>query len=322
MPEKLSPDAVQQAPDVTLADVFNEMALLQELAELSPLAYDRRREEAAKQLGVRVSALDAEVAARRSCQAEEGGNGTPVLFTDPEPWADPVDGTELLSDLVETVTRHAVLPDGGAEALALWVLHTYAHEAAQVSPILCMTSPQKRCGKTTVLSVLRGVVSRPLPTANVTAAALFRATELWRPMLLVDEADNFLRDNKELRGVLNSGHVRDMAHVVRTVEDAHEPRAFCTWAPKAVALIGKLPDTLAERAIVLPMRRKLPSEKVERLRLDRLNGFEDLRRRCVRWAEDHLEAFEAADPAMPEKLHDRASRQLAPPFRYCRGGWW
>ena len=155
--------------------------------------------------------------------------------------ARPVDGAALLTALAETFTRHALLPEGGAEALALWTLHTYTHEAAYISPILCLSSPQRRCGKTTVLSLLRAIVRRPLPTANVTAAALFRATEQWHPTLLIDEADSFLRDNEELRGVLNSGHTRDMAYVIRTVGDDHEPRAFCTWAPKAIASLGACP---------------------------------------------------------------------------------
>lgn len=270
MPDKLTPEAVADAPEVTPVDVFDEEACLKELADLSPLAYDQRRQEAAKMLGVRASTLDAEVAARRPRQEDTNGAGTPVLFSDPEPWLEEVDGAELLSDLAESFTRYASLPEGGATALALWTLHTYAHDAALISPILCLASPQKRCGKTTVLSLLRGAVDRPMSTANITAAALFRATELWRPTLLIDEADTFLRDNEELRGVLNSGHSRDSAYIIRTAGDDHEPRAFNTWAPKAIALIGKLPSTLADRSIVIPMRRKLPGEQVERLRLAQL----------------------------------------------------
>ena len=44
------------------------------------------------------------------------------------------------------------------------------------------------------------------PTANVTAAAVFRVVEIQRPSLLIDEADTFLSENEGLRGILNSGH--------------------------------------------------------------------------------------------------------------------
>jgi hypothetical protein len=44
-------------------------------------------------------------------------------------------------------------------------------------------------------------------------------------VLLIDEADTFLRDNEELRGVLNQGH-RKGGQVIRTAGDDYEPRIF------------------------------------------------------------------------------------------------
>jgi hypothetical protein len=41
-------------------------------------------------------------------------------------------------------------------------------------------------------------------------------------------ADTFLQSNDEMRGVINSGHTRDLAFVIRTVGDDHEPRRFRT----------------------------------------------------------------------------------------------
>ena len=84
----------------------------------------------------------------------------------------------------------------------------------------------------------------------------------------MDEADTVLPGNEELRGILNSGHTRRTAFVLRTVGDNHEPRQFSTWAPLAIAMIGNLPGTLADRSIVLPMRRKRRDEKVKPLPLD------------------------------------------------------
>src|SRR5262249_5324135 len=121
-----------------------------------------------------------------------------------------------------------------------------------------------------------------------------------------------MSNNNELRGVLNAGHTRSQAYVIRTVGEDHEPRAFCVWAPVAIALIGKLPSTLADRAIVIKMRRKLPSEQVEHLRLDRLEEVNTLRRRCLRWAQDMLATLQTTDPTMPEGLHDRAADNWRP----------
>ena len=54
--------------------------------------------------------------------------------------------------------------------------------------------------------------------------AIFRVVELQRPTLLIDEADTFLPENEELRGILNSGH-RQGGSVIRTVGEDFEPRS-------------------------------------------------------------------------------------------------
>jgi Protein of unknown function (DUF3631) len=252
------------------------------------------------------------------------GSGRPLDFAEPEPWPEPVDGGALLAELAATFTRFVALPRFADVAAALWTVHAHALEAAAASPLLALSSPEKRCGKTTALSLLARLVPRALLSSNISPAALFRIVERYQPTLLVDEADSFLRDNEELRGILNSGHVRDAAYVVRTVGDEHEPRRFSTWAAKALALIGRLPDTLADRSVVVPMRRRAPSEPVERLRLDRPGAFEPLRRRAARWAADHLVELRAADPEVPAEIGDRAAdnwRPLLAIADLAAGGW-
>ena len=291
----------------------DDKTVLCELAALPALEYERRREAEAKRLGIkRVTVLDAEVAKRRPMDGEGGGESGDGFLADPEPWPDPVNGAALLDAIAGAFERYVVLPDGGAEALVLWTLHAHGHEAAQVSPVLCLTSPVMECGKSTCLTIVQVLTPRALPTANITAAALFRAVEKWRPTVLIDEVDTFLRNNDELRGVLNSGHARASAFVVRTVGEDHEPKHFCTWAPKAVALIGALPDTLAGRSIAVRLRRKRPDEIVERLRLDRMGAFAALSRQAARWAADNLDALREADPDVPAELHNRVADNWRP----------
>jgi putative DNA primase/helicase len=164
------------------------------------------------------------------------------------------------------------LPRLADTAAALWTVHAHALEAAGASPLLALTSPEKQCGKTTTLALLSRLVPRPLLSSNITAASLLRVVDKYSPTLLADETDSFLRDKEELRGILNSGHTRDAAYAVRTVGDEHEPHRFSTWAAKAVAMIRKLPNTLADRSIVIPIRRRTRGEQVERLRLDPRGG--------------------------------------------------
>jgi hypothetical protein len=52
------------------------------------------------------------------------------------------------------------------------------------------------------------------------------------------------------RGVLNGAHMRSTAKAARTIDSGHDhkPKFFSTWGPKFIALIGKLPATLASRS--------------------------------------------------------------------------
>src|SRR5205085_3761557 len=124
----------------------------------------------------------------------------------------------------------------------------------------------------------------------------------------IDEADSFMTDNEELRGIINSGHRKAMAYVIRTVGDDHEPTLFTTSTPKAIALIGSPPDTIEDRSLILKMQRKRIGEAVEELRLDRLSGLEEFRLRAARWAADSFANLKAADPDIPDIITNARAR--------------
>jgi hypothetical protein len=278
------------------------------LRKNDPVGYERERKEVAEKLGSRPSTWDAVVARAIAQIGEEAGQGDGDKFTlpDPELYQEPVEGAELLNDIARTVSRFLVLPRGGSSLLALWVVHTHAHDAADHSPILAVTSAEKRCGKTNLLHLLLRLTPRAFESANITAAVLFRVTEACRPTLLIDEADTFLRDD-DLRGMLNKGHSKEGAFVPRCVGDEHEPRKFSVWTPKAIACIGSLHPTLTDRAISIRMKRRLKSERVERYRARRHGPeLEELCSKAARWTADHRHLLEDADPSLPEALDDRA----------------
>ena len=280
---------------------------ISKLAALPVIEYEKQRKKAAQEIDVRVVALDREVSKLRASNSESSGQA--MEFEDLEPWTTPVDGADLLNEIVSVLRRYIVLPEGAAEAIALWIVHTYALHLMRISPILALTSPEKRCGKTTVMSLLLSLAHRALPASNISPASLFRTTEKWRPTLLIDEADAFLKNNEELRGILNSGHTRDMAFVIRTVGDDHEPCRFSTWAPKAIACIGNLSATLMDRAILVLMRRKKLGETVERL--NEYDG-KTIRRQCLRWVKDNESSLRRSEPEIPRSLHDRAADNWTP----------
>lgn len=288
----------------------SDKAAIVRLAALSPMEYDRLRKSEAERLGVSVVALDREVKAHRSQHKEAAGEA--AIFREISLWPEEVAPGALLDELAATFRRYAVLPEHADTALALWVAFSWCIDHVDVAPILALTSPEKQCGKTTVLDLTSRLARRALPTANITPASLFRAIETWQPSMIIDEADTFLRESDELRGVLNSGHTRATAFVIRTVGDDHEPRRFNTWGAKAIALIGKMADTLQDRSITIALRRKLPGEKTEKLRHADKRQFEDLQSRLARFAADDGEALRGLRPSSPEGLSDRAADNWEP----------
>ena len=234
------------------------------LARLAPLAYEQVRLATAERLGVRASVLDRQVKAVRQTEGGIKGQGRPLQLPVIEPWDEPVDGSELLDAIAMTINRFVILPPGAVEAVALWSVGTHSFQSFDIFPRLTLRSATPQCGKTTLRSIVAGLVPKPLRADSIMAAAVFRTIELERPTLLLDEAETYLTNSEELRGVINSGHRSD-GQVIRCVGDEHEPRQFSTWAPMLLAQIGSPPPTVYDRSIVITLTRKKKTDQVEML---------------------------------------------------------
>ncbi len=291
------------------------------LAALDPIAYDIQREAVAKTLSVRVSTLDQEVKKARESLLNDKRDG---FFNIIEPWPEPVDGAELLDNVCDTIARFIICEPETRVAATLWIALTWLIDVVQVAPLAIITAPEKRCGKTQFLDLMGRLSRSPLVASSISPAAVYRVIEAHRPTLLIDEADSFMKDNEELRGVINSGHTRTSAYVIRTVGDDHEPRQFSTWGAKVLCGIGTLPETLMDRAIILELRRKLQNEKVSRLRHAQADMFPTLASKLARFTSDNEHRIKAARPVIPEALNDRAQDNWEPLLAIadCAGGHW
>jgi Protein of unknown function (DUF3631) len=298
--------------------------VIAELATLSEFAYQKCRKDKARVLGIQVAALDKIVKEQRAVVADEESE---LPHWKVEPWSGDVPGADFLDDLKSLFEKYIFLPPGAAEASALWTLHSWTMDAGDISPFLVLVSPTKRCGKTSMLILLMYLTPRSELASNISPSALFRYVEDVRPTLLIDEADSFVGENEEMRGILNSGHTKAAANVIRNVEinGEHKPRRFSTWAPKAIATIRTLADTLEDRSIVIQLQRKPKTAKVARLRKHDCDEFAILRRKAARWAEVNFGALATdPDPNIPEQLNDRAAdnwRPLLQIANQCGGDW-
>lgn len=320
-------------PAVLALEDMSPEQCLDYLAGLSGLELLLRTKDVASLLKVSVTDIKklvqekkADALRERIAQPEEAGPDA-GMFEVVEPWPEPVDAASLLDEIVALVHRFIVIPEPTARAVALWIAFAWLIDEVQVAPIAMITAPEKRCGKTQLLSLLSLLCPRPLQVANITPAAIFRCVEAWKPTLLIDEADAFLAGSEDARGILNSGHTRQSAFVVRNVERGGEqiPTKFSTWGAKAISGIGKQAETLQDRSIPLVLRRKLPHETTEKLRRTDPAVFLRLRRKLCRLAEDAAESIRTATPEeVPGLTSDRAQDNWEPLLAiadYAAGHW-
>jgi hypothetical protein len=254
-----------------------------------------------------------------------------ILFDSVPPYAGPVHVADLLTGIEAVIKKHVILNDHAAAALAVWVLHTYTFQLRDAVAYVAIESPEKRCGKTTLISVLAAMAHKPLIASNITVGALFRAIDTCRPTLFIDEADTFLARNSAMRGIINSGNTWRTAYVLRLSSSktrrgdpppppalqAAEPglKRYSCWCPKVIALIGEIPDTIADRSIVVKMARKLVTEPCAPLaELDTA----EIKAKCARFALDAGPSIAQSDKIRGEGLNDRAADTFDPLYVIAR----
>ena len=97
--------------------------------------------------------------------------------------------TDAIEDARAFITRYVVLAPEQADACSLWICHTYALDAADITPYLAANDPEKQSGKSLLLEVLGAIAHKPWFAVRPSEAVLFRKIEKDCPTLLLDEVD-------------------------------------------------------------------------------------------------------------------------------------
>src|SRR5262245_61907066 len=219
-------------------------------------------------------------------------------------------GTQVLADVHKFLGRFVAYPSEHARvAHALWIVHTHMMDKWDSTPRIAFLSPEPASGKSRALEITNLLVPRPMQAVNMSPAALFRSvgSDDGLPTILFDEIDTVFgpkaKENEEIRGLFNAGHRRGQKAYraqVRGTEIGVE--AIEAFSALAVAGLGWLPDTIMTRSVIVRMRRRHPTEKVEpfRPRLHEQGGFA-IRALIERWAA----GAEINWPELPASIEDR-----------------
>jgi len=216
------------------------------------------------------------------------------LFQD-EPWNESVEPKVLFEKILQLIESSVRLTKHEAVAAALWVFHTYFVrkpkdvQVCDYSPILQIFSPEKACGKSTLMELLAELCPRARQASNISPAAIYRLIEAFQPTLFIDEADTFFASRSDIIGILNDGYRQAGCVIKQGGKNFEQTLEFHTWGAKCIAGIGRLPTTIESRCIQIRLKKKLPSEVVLRRSValsENPNLFLNLRRQLIRFAID------------------------------------
>lgn len=246
-------------------EILRKKAGLRELAAMGDTLYTRATESDADLphlLALTKTTLEKVETSMR--ELEHGGRDAPL------------DAASLIEELEAYFARRLYLLGHGSFLLALWTLHTWCFDVFDTTPYLLVESATRRCGKTTVLTLVGAACRHPVNATSPSEAALFRVIDQQHPTLLIDEAESLAGRSERaetLRGILHVGY-KQGAKVPRCIGEGKgiEVKLFDTYCPKAIASIGGLRDALLDRCVVFTMQRRpagvrLNSSREHRVRL-------------------------------------------------------
>lgn len=219
-------------------------------------------------------------------------------------------------------------------ALTLWIAFCYSIPEFDFAPRLCFWSPEKRCGKSLALEVVSHLLPNPLVTSSISSASLFRILDRDKTkVILIDESDTVFgnRGDKEkaeaLRQLLNASFKRGLS-VLRCEGNNFEPKEFQIFAPIALAGIGTnaIPETVADRALMVEMRRMLPHERITEFESDEVEEiFQPIKEKLEAFARSNESRYRDLRPDLPrESLNARARDLWKPLYKVaeCAGEEW
>jgi|GEM_PF-1130967 len=199
--------------------------------------------------------------------------------------SNPIASAKALDEVLDMLEKRVVLKSSHHYiAEVLWIVHThFLPWNGDFTPRLGIWSPEKRCGKSLNMEIVSYLSARPIRTSDISPAALFRIVSEGEhpPTILIDESDAIFggKGNGEkaeaLRSIANSGFKRGQSAIRMGGKSMDEVKEFPTFAALALAGIGTsaIPETVADRAIMIEMRRKQPGEEIEDFESDEVDAI-------------------------------------------------
>ncbi len=259
--------------------------------------------EIKERLGVTTNKIVDEVLKNRRIVKEINDESKKIISLTDEVYKGEVDAVNLLNEIHDNLNKYLTLPPHAATVMTVWVLYSYLIDVIYVMPYLCINAPEKQCGKSLVLEVLSKLAKKSYITTKISAATLYRFMEQYKPTLLIDEADTFIKSDPDMQNALNAGYIRGNCALKTSSDKDHKIEKFDASGAKvitAINAINVLPDTVIDRSIIIKLKKKTEDEKTVRYRRQAINNpnhpiyksFAIIRSKLLKLAEDIKERVE------------------------------
>lgn len=167
----------------------------------------------------------------------------------------------LWQDIRDFIHDHLYLPDKKLyDVLTAWIVASWTPELWSVVPYLFFHGAVST-GKTRGLEVVQRLCYRGMMASNMSSAVVYRACDMYRPTLILDETEIYNhKDRGDIIGLLNAGYRRGQYAFRINKDKGMLLEAFDAFGQKALAGTQGLRATLESRCILIRMikaRRKV-----------------------------------------------------------------
>ena len=212
----------------------------------------------------------------------------------------------LYNEIKQAVEYYCKLQDGYSDVITLWILGTYFISEINIFPRLVITAPERGCGKSQVLKIIKALTVNSKKSVNPTSAVLFRIGKHDEPIRLIDEAENWITTNLDAIDILNEGFERGGV-IERCNQATGEPEEFDVYMPIVLAGIlvdTKMKDSTLSRSVVLHIQKESGAPKAELPVMEQ--KYESLRAKAVKVIEPLKKPYTTKSPPLltDERMRD------------------
>ncbi len=167
-----------------------------------------------------------------------------------------VDPLDVYEEILYAFETYIDFPNPAwAKVVSMWTMGTYIYPIFNAYPYLALAG-ERASGKTRTMNVAQKTAFNMIMSSDMTPSVLFRIIEGARCTVGMDEAEMLMggkqEKDPEIRLILQSGYRKD-SYAWRTEKEGDEyiPKDFGVYAPKMLANIKGIHETLASRCIVI-----------------------------------------------------------------------